>query len=102
MDPERIHEKLRGYPAMYYARCAWTLFGLPSLALLTMQFDDQDWFFIAEDGVKLFQNSLAREMKQLVKETEPFTETAWNAGCFAYQLAFRSLPRRPKDFTPWT
>ena len=81
-------------------RCAWTLFGLPSLALLTMQFDDRDWFFIAEDSVKLFQNSLAREMKQLVNETEPFTETAWYAECFAYQLVFRSLPRRPKDFYP--
>ena len=35
----------------YHARCARSLFGLPSPALLTMDFQDIDWCFIAEDMV---------------------------------------------------
>ncbi len=76
---------------------AWTLFGLPSPALLTLQFNDGGWLFIAEDSVKLFRNSFTWNIKKLVKDTAVFSSLARNAERFAYQLLSVGVSVSPKE-----
>ena len=71
-------------PHKFHAHYAWTLFGFPSLALLTMQFNAGSFmFFLAEASVKLFHNSYTWNMKKLVKDTAHFSSLAWTAECFS-------------------